>query len=350
MQLGKNWIAIAAAGAVIALTRFAMGQAVEMHDISFKGVGGLELHGTLMTPECKDAAGCPAILLIPGSGPTDRDGNQKPYVVTDLLKQTAERMSTDGFATLRFDKRAFAEYKEKWPKDPAKFEEFFSWDSFVGDAEAAFRILSTQKGIDPKRVGIFGHSEGAIIAVAAATAKAESVAPNVLILAGMPGRKLADCVEEQLRDHLPLMGKTDKEIAELVAANADIMKLAIEQGKIRDEVPNDLKGLYPKGFGTYLQKYLALNPSELVAQYAGPVLLIQGEKDAQTNPKLDLPLLEAASKARKSGSVETFIVKDGSHNLKRTSGPLDPGFTGPVDADMLNKTVNWLRTNLAERK
>ena len=115
-------------------------------------------------------------------------------------------------------------------------------------------------------------------------------------------------------------------------------------------MPRELKPLYPKGFATYLQKYLPMNPATVAAKYSGPMLLIQGEKDAQTNPNLDLPPLEAALKARSSGSVEVFLVKDGSHNLKRVSGPLDPGFTGPVDADMLNKTINWLRTNLAGTK
>ncbi|MBI3835985.1 MAG: alpha/beta hydrolase [Planctomycetes bacterium] len=124
----------------------------------------------------------------------------------------------------------------------------------------------------------------------------------------------------------------------------------IERREIPNDVPRQLKPLYPKGLCTYLQKYLPMNPATVAEKYTGPVLLIQGEKDAQTNPKLDLPPLEAALKARKSGSVETFIVKDGCHNLKRVSGPLNPGLTGPVDSDMLNKTVNWLRTNLAEKK
>jgi len=341
-----NWIL---AAATVFSARFAFAQAVEMHDVTFEGAGGLELMGTLMTPVEHGPSGSPAILILSDGRSTDRDGNNKPNIVTDLLKQTAERLSTDGFATLRLENRATEDNMKKWPVDPGKFEEFFSWESFVGDAEAAFKFLSEQKGIDPRRVGIFGHGEGAIIAVTVATDPAGKFSPKVLILAGMPGRKLADCVEEQLREHLQKSGKSKEEIDKLLAKNVEIAKSVIENGQIPNDPPRELKLLYPRGLGRYLQKYLPINPATVAAKYTGPVMLIQGEKDTQTSPTLDLPPLEAALKARSSGSVEVFMVKDGSHNLKRVTGPTDPGYSGPVDPDALNKMVNWLRTNLADR-
>ena len=69
--------------------------AAESTEVTFRGEGGLELRGTLTRPEGDSASGLPAVLLLPGSGPTDRDGNARPYVVTDLLKQIAERLASE---------------------------------------------------------------------------------------------------------------------------------------------------------------------------------------------------------------------------------------------------------------
>lgn len=339
----KTWLIPAG----IAILQIGIGEAsgAEVKDVAFPGSGGLQLQGTLVTPSC-GTRGCPALLLLPGSGPTDRDGNQKPYLTTDLLKEIADRLAIENVATLRFDKRAVAAYANRWPKDINAREDFFSWESFVEDAAAAFRFLSSQSGIDPKRVGILGHSEGSIIALAVATEKPAGAAVKCLVLAGMPGRKLADVVEEQLRDHLPQSGMPKEEVEKLLAKNAEIIKAAIDRAEIPDDVPDILKPLYPKGLGKYLQKYLPMNPAELAGKYAGPVLLLQGDADAQTNVKLDTPPLKAALEARKAGSVEAFIVVGASHNLKRISNPLDPGISGPVVPDVLNRTVRWLKENL----
>src|SRR5262249_7172312 len=116
-------------------------------EVKFKGVGGLELQGTLLTPAMPTGQ---AVLLIPGSGPTDRDGNQASFQV-DLLKEIAERLEQEGIITLRFDKRATPPYAAAWPKDVAKMNDFMSWEMFAGDAKAALEFLRDQKGVDPKR-------------------------------------------------------------------------------------------------------------------------------------------------------------------------------------------------------
>ncbi len=96
------------------------------------------LHGTFLMPASSDKA--PAVLLIPGSGPTDRDGNQKPGLISDLLKQIAERLATEGIATYRFDKRAVSTYYPLWPKDIEGFNSFMSFWNFVGDVQAAYAM------------------------------------------------------------------------------------------------------------------------------------------------------------------------------------------------------------------
>ena len=81
--------------------------------VGFAGAQGLELQGSLALPAATPQEGSPALLLLPGSGPTDRDGNQPPFLTTNLLKQIAERLAEEGVASLRFDKRAARTYLMK---------------------------------------------------------------------------------------------------------------------------------------------------------------------------------------------------------------------------------------------
>ena len=135
------------------------------------------------------AQNAPAFVLLPGSGPTDRDDNVPQMgLKIDLLKQVAERMAADGLATFRYDKRAAQVNRNAWPSDVNEFGTFFSWDNHVADATAAYDFLRHQPGIDPDKVGMLGHSEGALIALKVASDPANKVA-GLIMLAGQ-GRPL----------------------------------------------------------------------------------------------------------------------------------------------------------------
>src|ERR1700733_14331833 len=115
-------------------------------EVNFVGAEGTTLSGTLEVPAHFEA--CPALVLLAGSGPTDRDGNQPPGLITDLLKQIADGLAEKGVVTLRFDKRGMYANRAEKPKDTGKFGEFFSWENFVGDAESAYRFLRQQPEVD----------------------------------------------------------------------------------------------------------------------------------------------------------------------------------------------------------
>jgi hypothetical protein len=106
-------------------------------EITFRGQGGIVLSGTLTTPDGVIGK-VPAMLLLPGSGPTDRDGNQlMANLRTDLLKGVAEGLAAAGIASLRFDKRAHMRYQKVWPKKISDMADFFDYDKFVADAGAS---------------------------------------------------------------------------------------------------------------------------------------------------------------------------------------------------------------------
>src|SRR5581483_6115473 len=90
-------------------------------EVTFAGAGGTSLAGTLLPPEANVHKRVPALVLVAGSGPTDRDGNQRPAIVTDLLKQFATALAKRGIATLRYDKRGMHANRAQLPKEVAQY-------------------------------------------------------------------------------------------------------------------------------------------------------------------------------------------------------------------------------------
>ena len=315
-------------------------------EVTFTGAGGLQLHGTLMLPANRKGK-VPGVLLMPGSGPTDRNGNQPPAMTTDLLKQIAERLATEGFASLRFDKRAAHIYLNSFPPTVAAQNDFFSWESFIGDAKAAFAFLQAQPEVNARRTFLAGHSEGAMFAMQLANDFNRAPnAPAGLILLSSPGRTLATIIVEQVDASLKRSGVT----GDAAKPYDDYMQLAINQlakdGTIPLNPPQGLAGLFPPSAAKLLHIELSFDPAKVLSGYSGPVLVIQGEKDIQISPARDFPILQATLKARKRGTYEAVIVLSASHNLKQVKNEnTEAGFAGPVAPEALDKIVLWLRKN-----
>lgn len=171
--------------------------AIISQQINFPGSNSL-LSGTLTLP-AGIAFQVPGVVLIQGSGPTDRDGNQPPVIRTDLLRQLADALARKGIASLRYDKRGMHANAMARPQAEADYASFFRWENFVADAAGAYRFLQRQGPVDPGKVAILGHSEGGLIALAAATSlQADGAAPPALILAATPGRRMDVILREQL--------------------------------------------------------------------------------------------------------------------------------------------------------
>ena len=119
----------------------ARAQFAQIRAIKFPGAGGIELGGTLMLPGIAASKRVPGVVLIAGSGPTDRDGNN-PLVPEriDLLRQVAERLAEAGIASLRYDKRGIGQ-STRAPNTVAGAEAFFAWENFIGDVQLAHAEL-----------------------------------------------------------------------------------------------------------------------------------------------------------------------------------------------------------------
>lgn len=313
-------------------------------EVAFRGAGDFELKGTLTVP-AKTSGPAPAVLLLPGSGPSDRNANQPPQLITDVLKQIAERLADEGFVTLRFDKRAVHAYASQWPKDLPALNDFFSWENFVADAKAGLDFLRSRPQVDPKRAFILGHSEGGMIAVQiAGDTSGRTDAPYGLVLVATPGRTMDQLIREQVAGSLARAGIVDS----MAKPYTDYVDAAIRQIKKDGTVPPDpppgLGPLFPPSALKLLRAYFTVEPARLASKFAGPVLVVQGEKDIQVSPIRDAPPLMEALKARGKGSAELFIVPSASHNLKSVGDPnKEPAFAGPIVPEAMNKIVDWLQ-------
>jgi uncharacterized protein len=318
--------------------------AADEQDIAFAGAGGLELPGTMTRPKTQGSGKAPAILLLPGSGPTDRNGNQLPGFKTDLLSQLSNSLAQGGFVTLRYDKRGV----NFTPKDADKrfgggedaLADFLQWRHQVDDAAAAVLFLAAQPGVDAASITVLGHSEGGLVAIELSR-KLELPIANLVLMA-TPGRPLSAVLKEQLAHVLTEQGASETERIYFFSEMDRIDRTIAETGKIPADVPEGLKALYPRGTGKFLQQQNALHPAEVLGRAAMPAFVIQGEYDAQVSAKLDVPLLAEAIKGKRDGSA-ALIVPGISHNFKPVTSPSDQGFAGNVPDAVLNSIESWLK-------
>ena len=300
--------------------------------LHFPGVGGAELHGTLLLPLISELQRVPGVVLIGGSGPTDRDGNNSLLPLRiDLLKQIAELLAKNGIASLRYDKRGVAESTKRAPVGLDAQERFYTWDNYVSDAMAAHAELLRHDEIKPYATAMLGHSEGGLISLAAAAAMGKR-APYALVLAGTPGRPLIDI----LRGQISRTGPQYSAVAER------IMQDILATGHVPADTPSELQLIFPPYAGPFFRGILTFDPALAAASLQSACLLLHGGADAQIVPMADIqPLIDALAKRARGG--EAIVFPAVSHNLKAVTSAIDPGFVGPLAPAVADKLASWLR-------
>ncbi|RYG37693.1 alpha/beta hydrolase [bacterium] len=316
---------------------------VSEREIDFKTPDGLTLKGTFLGA-ARNQKSVRAILLLPGSGPTDRDGNQ-PGFKTDLLKGLSAALSENDVATFRFDKRAVRTNASQWPKELQALDAFFSFENHLTDAEAALECLRSQPGIDARHVGVAGHSEGGLIAMNVA-AKLGTGKVSALALLSTAGRPLAVVLEEQIGALLKRQ-TSDEAIQKDYLSNLRASIAFVEKsGTPPPDVLPGLKAIFSPGTSRYLQTILPLDPATLLPRYPGNVLVVQGALDSQVSVTADFPLLTKALKSRKRGHQTMVLVPGASHNFKTIEGANGTGIEGPILSEAVDGLVKWTRKSL----
>ena len=246
------------------------------------------LHGTLLAPEGTPRA---AVLILPGSGPTDRDGNNPLGVAAGTYRRLAEGLAAIGVASVRFDKRGVAQSAAAAPS-----EADFTFRDNISDARLWIDEALARTGL--RCIWLVGHSEGALVALA--TASNDDPRICGLVLLSGAGRKAGDVLREQLSTApLPPDLRTAAETA----------LSALEAGRTT-EAPPQLNALFRPSVQPYMITWLALDPAALIADYEGPVLIGHGSTDLQTT------LTDARALAAAQPSARLVVWDGVNHTLK----------------------------------
>lgn len=265
-------------------------------EVTFTSPGtGVTLAGTLTLP--KGTGPFPAVLLIAGSGPQDRDetiANHRPFLLL------ADTLTRKGIAVLRYDKRGVGQ-------STGNLDAATTMD-LAADAEAALAYLKSRKEIDASRIGLLGHSEGAIIAPYLA---AHSQEVNWMVLLAAP----ATTGEETLLNQSELIGRAgglsddqldaslgfDQAAYALVRKEKDPSVLSEKLVALVKDTGLD-SALPPAALETQLRMltspwfrfFLDYDPLPNLKTVKCPVLALYGQKDLQVSAKVNLPLLQSA--------------------------------------------------------
>jgi len=249
--------------------------------------GNGELFGSLLLP--KSDKPVPVVLIISGSGPTDRDGNNPDGGRNDSLKRLAWVLAKHNIASVRYDKRGVAASLAATPD-----ERNLSVEAYVTDAQAWGRKLKA----DPRfgQLILLGHSEGALIASLAAP---DIDAAAVISMSGS-ARPIDQVLRQQLARSLPpaLMQRSNELLDSLMA------------GKTDDNVPPPLQVIFRPSVQPYLISLFRQDPAAAFARLKMPALIIQGSNDIQVGVQ-DARLLKTAKP-----DAELALIEGMNHVLR----------------------------------
>ena len=257
-----------------------------------------DISATLNTPE----AGCDvAVLIVAGSGPTDRNGNSGQSLNTYTYKMLSDNLVKSGIAVLRYDKRAIGRSRLN---DPATIPNLVFGD-FVDDAARCVDYLHSE-GF--KKVVVAGHSEGGEIALHLALR--EDVAVDSLVLLCCPGFPMDQILNAQLSAQL-----VPQHVGLMVTATTIIKRIKAGESVPVESIPQELLSLFHPSVQPFLSSSMAFDPAELMSRVEQPTLVISGGRDIQVT-KENADRLMAGAKRGEHLHFEqmTHILKDADTN------------------------------------
>lgn len=304
---------------VFFLSSLLLAQTNNEEEVVLKSKPG-NLYGTLNVPENFSST---IVLIISGSGPTDRDGNSVGAVgKNNSLKYLAENLAKEGIPSLRFDKRGVGKSASAIIQ-----EQDLRFDTFIDDAiDWGFQILNDVRF---KRLIIAGHSEGSLIGMVVAQ---ELEATGYISLAGA-GFPIDDVITEQVK------GESD-ELQEEVAS----IFVKLREGKTVDEVSPDLISIFRPSIQPYFISWIKYQPAKEITKLSMPILLINGTTDIQVSVENAQELYSAKP------SSSLVIIEGMNHVFKKAPEDRDKNMATYINPELenvpkLNETiVNFIKS------
>ena len=276
------------------------------------------LKGTLVAPALKSFS---AVLIIPGSGPTDRDGNNPAGIKASTYRLLAEGLASRGIASLRIDKRGMFASAGATPDANA-----VTIADYVEDVQSWVAVLRKETGVPC--VWVIGHSEGGLVAMVSAKRLADVCG---LVLVATAGRPMGEVLRDQLKAN---------------PANGPILNQALpaidllERGRRVDTgtLHPALQGLFNPAVQGFLISAFSYDPRLVLLDYSKPVLVLQGQRDIQVREADARLLKQAAPQANLvllpnvNHVMKTVASDDLGANIATYADPGLPLASGVVEA------------------
>lgn len=244
------------------------------------------IDGTLISPNTSKPN---LAILIAGSGPTDRNGNQN-FLMNDALKKLANNITNKGIATFRYDKRIVKQIRK------GKVDRNISFDDFVTDAISVIDYFKKTKHYN--KIYVIGHSQGSLVGLLAAKDKAD----GFISLAGA-GQSIDAVISEQVEKTAPMFSEDTKRILSI-----------LKKGKTTRDFPVALSSLFNIEVQPFMSNWMKYNPQEEIKKLKMPILIINGTKDLQVS-KAEAKLLKDSAP-----SASLVIIDKMNHILVPIEG------------------------------
>lgn len=282
---------------------------------------GLELAGTLTMPRGARGA-VPVVVIIAGSGPTDRNGNSLMGIRPNSYAQLAWRLAERGIASLRYDKRVLP--GTKGTVDITTL----TLDDFALDARSAAESVSRDSRFS--RVLLLGHSEGSAAALIAA--RGGSPVSAVISVSGF-GRPFGVVLREQL----------SRQVDSATLVRYDTAMAQYLRGETPKDVPQTLGALFVPINQHFMRSLMTFDPPAAMRAVRQPVLIVQGGQDLQVTAA-DADRLHSGK-----ADAKVVVIPQANHVLKRTTAttlqgqlPVYRDPTAPIMSEVVSAIADWI--------
>ena len=272
--------------------------------------------GTLLTPT--NVTRPDLAIIIGGSGPTDRDGNQS-FLKNNSLKKLAESLSNNNIATFRYDKRIVKQIRL------AQIDNNILFDDFVEDAISVldYFIKSTRYN----HIHIIGYSQGSLVGMLAANNGAD----GFISIAGV-AQPIDNIVLEQIEKTYPIFSKDAKRVFN-----------TLRKGKKTNNYPAELASIFNKDVQGFMINWMQYNPEDEIKKLKIPVLILQGKKDLQVEIKEATKLHKALPQSKLAiiESMNHVLVSIEGDNLENSKSYNEP--SRKISDVLINKIVDFIK-------
>ena len=259
---------------------------ISANDYIINSFDNYNIHGTLINSKNQNST---IAIIISGSGPTDRDGNNNS-LESNYLKMLAEGLQENGISTYRYDKRGVGK-----SVGDLKSGHEIKFSDYINDAVSIINHFKESKTF--KEVVVIGHSEGALIGMIAR----QSIADRYISIAGA-GEDYLTIIERQLSIQPPFVKSMSEPIIE-----------KLKNKKLVDSVPPLLNSLFRSDVQSFLIDASSFDPVEEISKLNMPILIIQGSTDIQ----IDISDAQILHKAAKNSRLE--IIEGMNHVFRQAS-------------------------------